>query len=268
MSWKRSAAELWTARAAGAAVDEVDRLRQVLDPSDRAGVKNTYLDCYLKHYLVSHLDPRPSDVVLEVGCGAGRLVEFIAPRVARVFGTDMVPEFIAACRALPNKAPNSHYHLSPDELGALDDAGIGKLYVVWVLMCLRDDEAVVELLRRHRPQMRPHAAAVVIEQVKVEPEDEHSRAGFYCRYRTVEGYTELFRRAGFEVRGYTLMAERRSGPLYGGLSLVYRLLPRRLAGLGARLFAADHVLSERGWIGEAGVRGRAPTDVVFDLRVP
>src|SRR5581483_10341877 len=93
------------------------------------------------------------------------------------------------------------------------------------------------------------SSVVLIEQVKVRAENEMLGGRFYCRYRTIEGYRELFERAGFVVRSQTIMAERRNGFFYRFLRLGYRLLPRRAAPLGEVLFDADRRLGVRSALG-------------------
>jgi len=245
------------------AVDEVDRLREVIDPSDAGGAKNFYLDRYLKHYLLKHLDPQPGDVVLEIGSGVGRLVEFVAPHVKAAYGTDLEDDFIRACRSAPDKAPNTHYLLQ-SELDELPRAGINKLYIVWVLLCILDDEALVGLLQSYREKLPSLESAVLIEQVKLAPEERNHGTRFHCRYRTLETYLGIFARAGFVVRSSTPLAERRLGPFYQGLRFAYRLLPRAAAPLGRALFDAD--LRVRGlWQRDPKIIQRQPTDYVFEL---
>lgn len=258
--------ELWTARAQGSARDQIDLLRKVLDPTDAGGVKNTYIDRFLKHYLVSHLRPELQDIVLEVGCGTGRLVEYLAPLVAAAYGTDLIDDFVAACGAAPGKAMNSHY-LYRSELSTLR-ARINKLYIVWVLMCVDTDDAVVDLLDGYRQRLPSLTSVVIIEQVKTVAENELLASKFYCRYRTIDGYRDLFWRAGFRVRSHTVMAERRNGLTYRALRLGYRLLPRRLARLGPVMFAADRRLNMwRGRSSRVAPSQRFATDVAFELTV-
>jgi ubiquinone/menaquinone biosynthesis C-methylase UbiE len=258
--------DLWRELARQGARDEVDALRKVLDPSDKGGAKNLYLDSYLKHYLLEHLDAKSSDVVLEIGCGTGRLTECVAPRVAEIYGTDLIDDFVRQCRSAPRKAINSHYLLQA-ELSALKTVPVNKLYIVWVLMYLEDDDAAVEVLRSYLALLPPQFSAVVIEQVKASAENQENARGFYCRYRTVEGYARLFEKAGLRVTRRVLLPERRIGTLYRGLRLGYRLLPRAAARLGTFLFAADHALQVR--LGEPErlqPSQRTPTDAAFELR--
>jgi hypothetical protein len=258
--------ELWRHRARLSVEGSVDGLRRVLDPTDRGGAKNVYIDHYLKHHLVRHLNPGPEDVIFEVGSGTGRLVEFLAPRVRHAYGTDLIDDFVVDCRSARDKAPNTTYLLQ-SELDSLVGAGISKLYLVWVLMYLESDAGVVALLERYRrlaPELR---TAVLIEQVKREEEDELVDESFYCRYRTLSGFLTLFEKAGFRATRATVLPERRVGPLYNALRVTYRALPRRAAPLGDWFFRADARLTRHLMSPPSPIQ-RTPTDVAFELVVP
>jgi ubiquinone/menaquinone biosynthesis C-methylase UbiE len=47
---------------------------------------------------LAELDPRPGDRVLDVACGAGKLVRAVAPRVDRAVGVDLSPKMIEEAR--------------------------------------------------------------------------------------------------------------------------------------------------------------------------
>lgn len=52
-----------------------------------------------KDPLIQMLAPRPTDRVLDVGCGTGQFAVAIAPHVAAVIGVDLTPEMLAKARA-------------------------------------------------------------------------------------------------------------------------------------------------------------------------
>ncbi len=65
-----------------------------LDPSDRRGHKNYYIDLLQKMALDEVLELRGNEVVLDFGCGSGRISYWIAPRVKRVIGMEVTPEMV------------------------------------------------------------------------------------------------------------------------------------------------------------------------------
>jgi protein-L-isoaspartate O-methyltransferase len=105
--------DTWNNLAARSRTDVFDDLRAVLDPVDVKGVKNSYIDAYLKHYLLRYLRPGKGDVLLEVGCGPGRLTEYLSQFVRSVYGIDIIDTFIDDCGADPRKHNNTFYfHLA------------------------------------------------------------------------------------------------------------------------------------------------------------
>jgi SAM-dependent methyltransferase len=53
-------------------------------------------------------EPKPADVVVEIGCGVGRLTRAIAPEVGQVHAFDLSAEMLAKARELP--LPNATFH--------------------------------------------------------------------------------------------------------------------------------------------------------------
>jgi len=69
-------------------------LASVIDPADRKGHKNYYIDLLQKIALEEMLEIKGYEVVLDFGCGTGRLSYWIAPRVKKVVGLEITPEMI------------------------------------------------------------------------------------------------------------------------------------------------------------------------------
>jgi SAM-dependent methyltransferase len=65
-----------------------------IDPADRKGHKNYYIDLLQKIALDDVLELKGSEVVLDFGCGSGRISYWIAPRVKKVVGVEITPEMI------------------------------------------------------------------------------------------------------------------------------------------------------------------------------
>ena len=65
-----------------------------IDPADRRGLKNYYIDLLHKIALEEVLGLRGNEVVLDFGCGRGRIAYWIAPKVKRVVGLEVTPEMI------------------------------------------------------------------------------------------------------------------------------------------------------------------------------
>jgi SAM-dependent methyltransferase len=65
-----------------------------IDPADRRGHKNFYIDLLQKMALEEVLDLKGDEVVLDFGCGSGRFSYWIAPRVKKVVGLEISPQMI------------------------------------------------------------------------------------------------------------------------------------------------------------------------------
>jgi len=66
-----------------------------IDPGDRRGHKNSYIDLLQKMALEEVLELRGDERVLDFGCGSGRISYWIAPRVKEVIGLEVTPGMIA-----------------------------------------------------------------------------------------------------------------------------------------------------------------------------
>ncbi len=65
-----------------------------IDPGDRKGHKNYYIDLLQKAALEEVLKFKGDEVVLDFGCGSGRFSYWIAPKVRKVVGLEITPEMI------------------------------------------------------------------------------------------------------------------------------------------------------------------------------
>lgn len=65
-----------------------------IDPGDLRGCKNYYIDLLQKMALGEVMNFRGDEIVLDFGCGSGRISYWIAPRVKRVIGLEITPEMI------------------------------------------------------------------------------------------------------------------------------------------------------------------------------
>jgi SAM-dependent methyltransferase len=65
-----------------------------IDPADRRGHKNHYIDLLQKIALEEVLELKGDELVLDFGCGSGRFSHWIAPKVKKVVGLEITPEMI------------------------------------------------------------------------------------------------------------------------------------------------------------------------------
>jgi len=65
-----------------------------IDPADRRGHKNFYIDLLQKSALEEVLELKGHETVLDFGCGSGRMAYWIAPRAKKVVGLEGTPQMI------------------------------------------------------------------------------------------------------------------------------------------------------------------------------
>jgi ubiquinone/menaquinone biosynthesis C-methylase UbiE len=98
---------------------------------------------------------RPSDTVLEIGCGVGRVGVSLAPRCARWIGADVSAEMLRhAASALAGHANVSFVHLNGVDLAGVADASVDVAYCTGVFMHLDEWERyryLAEAFRVLRP---------------------------------------------------------------------------------------------------------------------
>ena len=98
---------------------------------------------------------RPSDTVLEIGCGIGRVGEAVAPRCAQWIGCDVSPTMLDHARErLAEHANVRLVEISGFDLAGIADASIDVVYCTVVFMHLDEWDRyayVVEAIRVLRP---------------------------------------------------------------------------------------------------------------------
>jgi SAM-dependent methyltransferase len=256
--------DYWLHQASLPEKDAVDALHKVLDPLDRKGVKNSYIDVHLKYHLLSRLRPAKGDALLEIGCGIGRLTEYLSQFAGSVCGIDIADQFIDSCNANPMKHANTHY-LKIAHIEKLKDMHINKMYIVWVLMYLTDKAEMIKVLTEYRKNLPDLQSAAVIEQVKTSTQLVTSGGKTVCCYRSIEEYREIFTAAGFRVTGSQVLGERYHGPLYKVIHLACNWLPQGLARFADRFFLIDRYLLGASSSSAGLINDRKPTDVLFTL---
>lgn len=75
----------------------------------------------LQRAALSELEPRADDRILDVACGAGKLVRAVAPQVSRAVGVDLSPAMIEAARRRTAADPAAPADTIEFAVGAGDD---------------------------------------------------------------------------------------------------------------------------------------------------
>ncbi len=99
-----------------------------------------------------------SDRLLDLGCGTGIVALALSPWVASIHGADISPQMIARARDNCRDLPHVSFCVGsmPD---ALDAGPFHKLLAYSVLQYLRDEDAVLDLLRAAHQALVPGGTA-------------------------------------------------------------------------------------------------------------
>jgi SAM-dependent methyltransferase len=102
-----------------------------IDPEDRRGHKNRYVDLLQKMALNEFLDLKGDEIVLDFGCGSGRMTYWIAPKVKKVIGLETTPGMIELAKG--NRMSENiefmlydgiHFPLFPDPFDVILSVGV------------------------------------------------------------------------------------------------------------------------------------------------
>jgi ubiquinone/menaquinone biosynthesis C-methylase UbiE len=88
-------------------------------------------------FLLQNVGIRPTDVVLEIGCGIGRVGKYLAPRCERWIGTDVSPRMLEFAAERLRQFPNVEFVEVPgNDLSPIADQTIDLVYCTVVFMHL------------------------------------------------------------------------------------------------------------------------------------
>ena len=162
-----------------------------IDPADTKGHKNYYIDLLHKIALEEVLDLRGDEVVLDFGCGSGRIAYWIAPKVKRVVGLEVTPEMIDLAER--------HRTAENVEFMVYDGAGFpvipepfDVIFSLWVLQHMEGKElkkTVLELAQ----YLKEDGKLYLIEQASDNPK---------VRRPKVEEYLQAFKESKLECLQY------------------------------------------------------------------
>lgn len=227
--------EFWDDRAL---LSQDDFLRSVLDPNDIKGIKNQYIDYYLKHYLKSFINANQEDRILEIGCGYGRLTEFMADYVSTIVGVDISENFVEIAQQ-NSKHANAKY-ISLQNFHKSHHP-FNKAFMVWVAMYLKNDDDLISLLSTYTDSIKD--GLILIEQIAATPTTQSIDGKFYAQYRTHSQLINILKASGFELVTYKLLNERLFGPFYRVLfsKYTYPFIPKFLKKYVGILFWCDRM---------------------------
>lgn len=162
-----------------------------IDPGDRKGHKNHYIDLLQKMALDEVLEFKGDESVLDFGCGSGRIAYWIAPRVKEVVGVEVSPEMIDLAER-NRTAKNVKFVLYDGVHFPVLPYPFNLILSVGVLQIIRS-ELLMSTLSNLAQCLRKDGAMYVIEHVSDSP-----KAG----RRSLKGYLDAFGSSKLEPLRY------------------------------------------------------------------
>ncbi len=197
-----------------------------IDPGDRRGRKNHYIDLLQKAALEEVLELKGNEFILDFGCGSGRISYWIAPRVKGVTGLEVTPEMIDLAER-HRSAENVNLRLYDGIKFPVLPNPLDLVLSVGVLQTLRGEslsQTVAHLVR----YLKPGGKIVLIEQASDNDKVDRPR---------VEQYLRAFEKSKLKCSRYYPIRKGRWWVLY---LIRYGVVPKRWL---ARI--ANHELKRR-----------------------
>ena len=165
-----------------------------IDPADRKGRKNYYIDLLQKMALEEVLELKGDEVVLDFGCGSGRFSYWIAPRVKQVVGLEVTGEMIELAESI-RTARNVEFMLYDGLHFPIFPYSFDIIFSVGVLQIMRG-ELLKTILSSLARCLGKDGMGYLIEQVSENPKVERPQ---------VEQYLKAFKESKFEcLRHYPI----------------------------------------------------------------
>jgi SAM-dependent methyltransferase len=167
---------------------------------------NDYLDRTTKRFLGKLLRLEASDVVLDYGCGVGRLALWLAPQVRQVIAMDISPKMIEAASAesVTRGIGNASFSVADGYRLPLETASADVVVCGSVLKYILDDGDLAVLVEEFGRVLSAGGRVAVIEEVDEDgplvlcgPEE----IGGTSRLRPTSEYRDLFARHGMSAQG-------------------------------------------------------------------
>jgi len=188
-------------------------LGSAIDPADMSGHKNYYIDLLHKIALEEVLGLRGNEVVLDFGCGRGRIAYWIAPKVKRVVGLEVTPEMIDLAER-HRIAKNVEFVVYDGACFPVIPDPFDIIFSVWVLQYMRGGElrkTVSELAQ----YLKEDGKLCLIEQASDNPKMRRPR---------VDEYLKAFKESKLECLRYYPIRNGRWWMLY---VIRYGMVPKR-----------------------------------------
>ncbi len=183
-------------------VDHFDKLAvqhntnyaSVLDASDNENAthSNTIHDYFSKKFVKNYTKINKNSVVLDFGCGVGRLTQYFQPKVKKIYGTDASTKMMEVARVKNIDKKISYI----DSLDEIPEKSLDIVFTNWVLAHI-EDESIVQTFIQLKNKLNDNARICIFEQVPAN-EDKKMQNEVYYR-RSIKEYEIIFEKAGYKL---------------------------------------------------------------------
>lgn len=188
---------------------EVGGNDSVLDASSNkdASYSNIYRDYISKYMVNKHLSPSKKDVILDYGCGVGRLSHFFAKGVKKIIALDISQEMILLAKKENKNANIVFNHITSNEFSYKEEK-LTKIFTYWVLQHVGDDQINV-LGTSFYKSLLAGGKVFLFEQIEGENIVQnniiqHRKEADYIRLFEANGFTFLYSKPILRMPSYGL----------------------------------------------------------------
>lgn len=158
---------------------------------------NIIIDYLTRRALLEFLKPDKNDIVIDFGCGVGRLTYVVAPRVKKIYGLDITPELLAIAKKQQQTSTANNIEfiqLNPEKFD-LPAVQFDKLFFVGTLVHI-SDEMLDIILPKIFAGLKPNGKITLIEYLKT---DQSLSQNNEVIMRSHEHLKKIFEKHGFKI---------------------------------------------------------------------
>lgn len=123
-----------------------DRGEQISEDEFRSAGKNDVTQYFIKDELISKELEGKEVTVLEIGCGIGRLSEFISPFVNKLYAVDISEEMISKAKERLSNLNNVHFIVTDGKSFPISDQSVDVVFSFIVFQHMPSAEVIKENL--------------------------------------------------------------------------------------------------------------------------
>ena len=195
---------------------------------DYNAIADTYAKCYseieyCKAYIDEFIASLAGKKVLDIGCGAGQITDYLTQRGIGAIGIDFSEELLKIAK---QNFPNSKFILA-DICDYEQKEQVDGIITKDVLFHL-SDENLIQVLQKFRRMLKPNGNLCIImdmpkeagEQIFVEELDDKYQ--IYYNYLTPEKLKDLLEKTGFNIENIQLVKDNDNASSYATGLMIFQ----------------------------------------------